>query len=329
MRALNYVKGEGARREARSRPRHRARRRQLRHRRRFPHVGRRGCPARAHPGRGRARGAAAGGRARRDRSAGRAPRTGRWGRRGPLRGVGRDPIALTISVVIPVKNDADLLARCLRAIAGQTRRPDEIVVVDNGSSDDSARLVRDGLEGLLREAVGTGLPLLAVCLGAQLLADATGGRVEPAGEQTEVGPGLVAKRDSAVDDPLFDQAPASADVLPSSAAMPVTELPPGRCCAWRRRADRRTSAHRRPGMGRAVPHRDHTGCRAHLGAGRGRLPCRERHRARGAARPGRGGASRPAGSVGTGGDPVRRARPPRCRRSGSEHRWAANAGGPR
>ena len=50
---------------------------------------------------------------------------------------------MTISVVIPVKDDADLLARCLRAIAGQTRRPDEIVVVDNGSSDDSARVARD------------------------------------------------------------------------------------------------------------------------------------------------------------------------------------------
>ncbi len=82
------------------------------------------------------------------------------------------------------------------------------------------------LKGLLREAVGTGLPLLAVCLGAQLLADATGGRVEPAGEQTEVGPGLVAKRDGAVDDPLFGRLPFTPDVLQWHHDA-VTELPPG------------------------------------------------------------------------------------------------------
>jgi glycosyltransferase involved in cell wall biosynthesis len=38
-----------------------------------------------------------------------------------------------VSVVIPVKDDEELLERCLRALAGQTAPPDEIVVVDNGS----------------------------------------------------------------------------------------------------------------------------------------------------------------------------------------------------
>ena len=44
--------------------------------------------------------------------------------------------------MIPAKDDADVLARCLRALAAQTRRPDEIVVVDNGSSDGTARVAR-------------------------------------------------------------------------------------------------------------------------------------------------------------------------------------------
>lgn len=48
----------------------------------------------------------------------------------------------TVSVVIPVKNDAVLLAACLRALAAQTVPPDEIVVVDNGSTDDSAAVAR-------------------------------------------------------------------------------------------------------------------------------------------------------------------------------------------
>lgn len=40
-----------------------------------------------------------------------------------------------VSVVIPARNDAEMLARCLASLEGQHRRPDEIVVVDNGSTD--------------------------------------------------------------------------------------------------------------------------------------------------------------------------------------------------
>ncbi|HWS50017.1 MAG TPA: glycosyltransferase family A protein [Microbacterium sp.] len=44
----------------------------------------------------------------------------------------------TVSVVIPVKDDAELLDRCLRALHRQTQPADEIIVVDNGSTDSSA-----------------------------------------------------------------------------------------------------------------------------------------------------------------------------------------------
>jgi glycosyltransferase involved in cell wall biosynthesis len=47
-----------------------------------------------------------------------------------------------VSVVVPARNDAEMLGRCLAALARQRRVPDEIIVVDNGSTDDT-RAVAD------------------------------------------------------------------------------------------------------------------------------------------------------------------------------------------
>ncbi|GAA3632503.1 glycosyltransferase family A protein [Microbacterium awajiense] len=49
-----------------------------------------------------------------------------------------------LSVVIPVKDDAPALRRCLEALSRQTRHPDEIVVVDNASTDASADVAAQG-----------------------------------------------------------------------------------------------------------------------------------------------------------------------------------------
>ncbi|GGD86044.1 glycosyltransferase [Microbacterium murale] len=48
----------------------------------------------------------------------------------------------SVSVVIPVRNDACLLEECLQALGEQTRRADEIIVVDNGSTDDTAAVAQ-------------------------------------------------------------------------------------------------------------------------------------------------------------------------------------------
>jgi glycosyltransferase involved in cell wall biosynthesis len=45
---------------------------------------------------------------------------------------------ITISVVIPAYNDAEFLSTCLRALDQQRRRADEIIVVDNASTDATA-----------------------------------------------------------------------------------------------------------------------------------------------------------------------------------------------
>jgi glycosyltransferase involved in cell wall biosynthesis len=47
-----------------------------------------------------------------------------------------------ISVIIPALNDAEMLRNCLAALTAQTRPADEIIVVDNGSIDDTAEVAR-------------------------------------------------------------------------------------------------------------------------------------------------------------------------------------------
>ncbi len=51
-------------------------------------------------------------------------------------------LAVRISVVIPSFNDADFLADCLAGLAAQTRPADEIIVVDNASTDATADVAR-------------------------------------------------------------------------------------------------------------------------------------------------------------------------------------------
>ena len=59
----------------------------------------------------------------------------------------------TVSVVVPVLDDAEHLRRCLDALANQSVRPDEVVVVDNGSRDDSAAVARAAGATVLTEPV--------------------------------------------------------------------------------------------------------------------------------------------------------------------------------
>lgn len=61
------------------------------------------------------------------------------------------PERTSVSVVIPVLDDAAALERCLALLAAQSRRADEVVVVDNGSTDASARIAHDAGAHLVRE----------------------------------------------------------------------------------------------------------------------------------------------------------------------------------
>lgn len=66
----------------------------------------------------------------------------------------------TVSVVIPCLDDAELLAGALASLARQTRAPLEVVVVDNGSTDGSARVAKEAGALVVTEPV-RGIPAAA------------------------------------------------------------------------------------------------------------------------------------------------------------------------
>jgi GMP synthase (glutamine-hydrolysing) len=80
---------------------------------------------------------------------------------------------------------------------------------------------------LMVAAVETGVPLLGICLGAQLLAHATGGRVEPGEHGIEAGLSLIVPTDDADGDPLVAALPVDGYVGAQGHHDAVTRLPPG------------------------------------------------------------------------------------------------------
>jgi GMP synthase-like glutamine amidotransferase len=82
------------------------------------------------------------------------------------------------------------------------------------------------VRALLRHAVSDEVPTLGICLGAQLLAVAHGGRVAVNPEGPELGAQLIAKRAAASSDPLFGPLPITPDVIHWHYDA-ILDLPPG------------------------------------------------------------------------------------------------------
>jgi GMP synthase-like glutamine amidotransferase len=90
--------------------------------------------------------------------------------------------------------------------------------------DDATELAP--VRALLARAIADDAPTLGICLGAQLMAQAGGGRVRVGADGPEVGAALVARRDAAESDPLFAPVPLSPDVIQWHHDE-VSELPAG------------------------------------------------------------------------------------------------------
>ncbi|WP_424184490.1 type 1 glutamine amidotransferase [Actinokineospora sp. G85] len=82
------------------------------------------------------------------------------------------------------------------------------------------------VRALMSMCVSKRIPLLAIGLGARLLAVAEGGEVEPGERGPEVGRGLTAKRDVSWTDPLCADLPLMQDVLHFHQDV-ITRLPVG------------------------------------------------------------------------------------------------------
>ena len=58
-----------------------------------------------------------------------------------------EPAPPRIAVIVPNRNDSRYLPRCIRSILEQEAPPDELIVVDDQSTDGSVELIRSLIEG--------------------------------------------------------------------------------------------------------------------------------------------------------------------------------------
>lgn len=111
--------------------------------------------------------------------------------------------------------DLDVVA--VHAGAPVPQRPahgqDALVVMGGSPNVDEGHEWLDREMALVRECVRSGVPIMGVCLGAQVLAAACGGVVSRGAAGPEVGAGVVELRPEAQDDPLFAGMPQIVEAI--------------------------------------------------------------------------------------------------------------------
>lgn len=137
-----------------------------------------------------------------------------------------DPVGSLGGWLTDAGAELDVLVPSESALPENLDGYDALVVLggEMGALDDVDYPWLARIRALLSQAASKEFPVLAICLGAQLLAAATGGQVRP-GKRPEVGTLLVAKRDVAAEDPLLGPLPLTPDVMQFHSDE-ITTLPP-------------------------------------------------------------------------------------------------------
>ncbi|GAA2799064.1 type 1 glutamine amidotransferase [Saccharopolyspora taberi] len=138
-----------------------------------------------------------------------------------------DPVGTLGEWLSEAGAELDIVAPAVEPIPDDLGAYQAVVVLGGEMSayDDAEHPWLAQVRSLLSKVVAERLPVLAICLGAQLLAAATGGQVRAARKGPEAGTLLVAKRDIAGEDPLLGGLPLTPDVLQFHGDE-VTSLPP-------------------------------------------------------------------------------------------------------
>lgn len=127
--------------------------------------------------------------------------------------------------------EAGIRLRVVRPYAGEavpgSVAEDAVVVLggDMGAHDEHDHPWLTDVKALLRTTVASGTPTLGICLGGQLLAAATGGRVERGRDGTEAGTVVIEARPESAGDALFGGLPGRLRMMTLHRDA-ITELPP-------------------------------------------------------------------------------------------------------
>ena len=160
---------------------------------------------------------------------------------------------MTISLIFTVKNEADALPRLLDSIAAQTRAPDEIVVVDGGSTDATLAVLNERAKNLPMKIIarpGANISkgrnaAIRAAHGDIICSTDAGVRLNPAWIEELARPFAISYSPSAdvvsgffVPDPqgVFETALAATTLPVLADIKPEKFLPSSRSIAFRRRA---------------------------------------------------------------------------------------------
>ncbi len=128
------------------------------------------------------------------------------------------PLAIAISVIVPVYNGGQDFRHCLAALHAAAPQPLEIIVVDDGSTDESAAIARENGACVIKSLTSRGGPAAARNLGAT---KARGNILFFVDSDVAIAPDSCAILEQVFQDPTLSAVFGSYDVAPAAPTFPA------------------------------------------------------------------------------------------------------------